>query len=517
MFPGERVSSRGSKIALSCRGVLVEPGVIASGAHCNVLRPLLVLIVASLGAAATPAQAWATRTVSGPGLVVGNASGDPGDTVSVNVTLQAPGATPGVAAAQNDLTYDSSRIAVVECTVNPLILKETTSFGFLPGGCTGAACTGLRILVLSLLDPNGLIPDGAVLYSCQVSIAADAPAGDYPLTVSNLLLNYPDPPGGAVCGVPGLPCEAVSGVVTVSGNTPRTPTPTSPPTNTPVVTPTQIQTPTATGTSPVSGPGIGLGSAIGNPGDTVSVSATLQAPGVTPGVTGAQNDFTYDSSKIAVMGHGGAIGVGRPDCSANPMISKEATQFSFLPRGCTGVTCTGVRVLVFSLDEPNQLIPDGSVLYSCQVRIAADAPLGQYVLALSNTVLSLPSPPGGQACSSTSNPPCTLVDGAVTVSILPTRTATPTPTPSPTCTPTFTATSIPSATATTTLTPIPCVGDCSGDRHVGIDAILIMVNIALGNAKVDICSVADANQDGQVTVDEIVTAVNNALNGCGSI
>jgi hypothetical protein len=41
-----------------------------------------------------------------------------------------------------------------------------------------------------------------------------------------------------------------------------------------------------------------------------------------------------------------------------------------------------------------------------------------------------------------------------------------------------------------------------------------MVNIALGNADVGTCHAGDANVDGQITVDEILTAVNNALEGC---
>jgi hypothetical protein len=40
------------------------------------------------------------------------------------------------------------------------------------------------------------------------------------------------------------------------------------------------------------------------------------------------------------------------------------------------------------------------------------------------------------------------------------------------------------------------------------------VNIALGNTPVTTCEPGDANHDGQITVDEILTAVNNALNGC---
>jgi hypothetical protein len=41
-----------------------------------------------------------------------------------------------------------------------------------------------------------------------------------------------------------------------------------------------------------------------------------------------------------------------------------------------------------------------------------------------------------------------------------------------------------------------------------------MVNIALGNASLDSCRAGDANGDEQITVDEILVAVDNALNGC---
>jgi hypothetical protein len=40
------------------------------------------------------------------------------------------------------------------------------------------------------------------------------------------------------------------------------------------------------------------------------------------------------------------------------------------------------------------------------------------------------------------------------------------------------------------------------------------VNIALGNVSLSDCKVFDGGGDGLVTVDEILTAVNNALNGC---
>jgi hypothetical protein len=41
-----------------------------------------------------------------------------------------------------------------------------------------------------------------------------------------------------------------------------------------------------------------------------------------------------------------------------------------------------------------------------------------------------------------------------------------------------------------------------------------MVNIALDETPLDACTAGDANGDGKITVDEIVLAVNNALEGC---
>lgn len=41
-----------------------------------------------------------------------------------------------------------------------------------------------------------------------------------------------------------------------------------------------------------------------------------------------------------------------------------------------------------------------------------------------------------------------------------------------------------------------------------------MVNIALGSASVSKCEPGDANGDTHITVDEILTAVSNALEGC---
>jgi hypothetical protein len=49
---------------------------------------------------------------------------------------------------------------------------------------------------------------------------------------------------------------------------------------------------------------------------------------------------------------------------------------------------------------------------------------------------------------------------------------------------------------------------------VTVDELLLMVNIALDNAEISRCAAGDANGDRQVTINEILGAVGNALEGC---
>jgi hypothetical protein len=63
--------------------------------------------------------------------------------------------------------------------------------------------------------------------------------------------------------------------------------------------------------------------------------------------------------------------------------------------------------------------------------------------------------------------------------------------------------------------PAACSGDCNQDGQVTVGELLAMVNIALGNAPFTTCPGGDANLDGQITVDEILAAVDAALNDCG--
>jgi hypothetical protein len=60
-----------------------------------------------------------------------------------------------------------------------------------------------------------------------------------------------------------------------------------------------------------------------------------------------------------------------------------------------------------------------------------------------------------------------------------------------------------------------CPGDCNGDSQVTVDELVVAVNIALGEASVEECDAADSGGDGQITVDELVSATGSALDGCG--
>lgn len=94
----------------------------------------------------------------GATVQVGTVTVSPGASIAFSVTLHTMGAL--VAGTQNDLTFDSVAIPIVErsdgkpdCSVNRRIGKEKTSFAFRgPGGCAGAGCGGIRALVLSELN-----------------------------------------------------------------------------------------------------------------------------------------------------------------------------------------------------------------------------------------------------------------------------------------------------------------------------------------------------------------------------
>ena len=59
-----------------------------------------------------------------------------------------------------------------------------------------------------------------------------------------------------------------------------------------------------------------------------------------------------------------------------------------------------------------------------------------------------------------------------------------------------------------------CPGDCDGGGAVTVEELIAMVSVAIGTSPISACAAGDSNRDGQITIDEIVVAVNKDLNGC---
>lgn len=106
-------------------------------------------------------------------------------------------------------------------------------------------------------------------------------------------------------------------------------------------------------------------------------------------------------------------------------------------------------------------------------------------------------------------PPVTIADDPALAEGTPKATPTPTKASTPTPTPCFACTPKPSPTW-----HFGCGGDCDNSGDVTVDEVVTAVNIALGAGSLGGCANADVDGDGMITVDEIILLVNTALVGC---
>jgi hypothetical protein len=150
-----------------------------------------------------------------------------------------------------------------------------------------------------------------------------------------------------------------------------------------------------------------IGTANGLPGQTATFDVTLDAGGEQ--VAGAQIDIGFQALTPVLANF-----QGRPTCTVNPAINKNASAYAFQPPGCFGSQCVAMRALILAFDNVDP-IPDGSVLFTCTVQISPAATNGVYPLTASNALVS---DPVGNALSTVGT------DGAVIVGP-----AGPTPTP----------------------------------------------------------------------------------------
>ena len=143
-----------------------------------------------------------------PGTVclhVGTASGSPGARVQVDVWLESDFAE--TAGTENELHFPPLA-EIRACARNEAISKGGTAFSITP--------ERTKAIVISLFDSDP-IPNGAVLYNCEVEIAADAAPGPYQLSCAA--------PGAGDPRGTQLPASCADGVLTVeheaSGDAPQ--------------------------------------------------------------------------------------------------------------------------------------------------------------------------------------------------------------------------------------------------------------------------------------------------------
>jgi len=477
--------------------VLPTPTVTPTGTATNTPSP-----------PATTNTPTPTRTPVGGSISLSQVLAHPGEQVVFTATLSTKGAS--IASTQNDIAFDSTNIpiavlpnAVPDCTVNPQLAKEATSFTFRPPGCSGATCTSVHAAVLSTMNTNA-IPDGSVLYTCKVNVAPNAPANEYPLTIAEVILQSPNGqplpnpvgsngaivvlvptptrtpgagdccqcsqplacgPGTNGCGacavVFGATCDGVSGQCI-----PFTATPTG------TATPTPSQTPvvTATGTTTPTPPNTRTPTATSSPTPTASSTPTPVPETGTPAATPTAT----------------------PSASSTSTPSSTSTASTTTPTETT--TATGV-----STPTPTGT-PSGT-------STASPTPSETGIVTATVTDTATATATGTRTEGLTPTPSATASDTA-------TPTASETVTPTAVSTPNATTTETPSPTASASPIPRVCAGDCDHSGEVSITDLVVMVNVALESAPVSNCTAGDINADGQITVDEILVAVGDSLDGC---
>ena len=109
----------------------------------------------------------------------------------------------------------------------------------------------------------------------------------------------------------------------------------------------------------------------GAPGRSSSFEVRLH--GERSVVAATQNEVEFGSGARVR-----ATASGQPDCSVNPEIQKLVAAV-FKPTGCfPGIDCEGIKVVVIAFDN-FLVIPDGSLLYRCELEIDHDVLPGEAI------------------------------------------------------------------------------------------------------------------------------------------
>jgi hypothetical protein len=237
------------------------------------------------------------------------------------------------------------------------------------------------------------------------------------------------------------------------------------------VTPTP--TPTATPTAPVA---IGIHTNDAVRGTDARLHFDLADS------TGRAVDTTFD---IVVENFVVDLTTIHSDCTLDARLMSHRLAVQSLGNQNVPAGFSRVHFSVFSLLKFPLTIQSGPLL-SCSVPVRPNAPLGESPIDLQNLF--------AEDSDGVVIPGVVGLDGSLLVTTDP-----------PTSTPTMTPTPLP---------PIACVGDCDENGLVDVYEVILSIRIAQERENLDACPAIDANGDGIVTADELVTAVGNILDGC---
>jgi hypothetical protein len=365
------------------------------------MRNLCAVSALLLVAGATAATAQVT-------LEVGSATIGAGGSGTIDIVLNA--GSSAVAGTENELDWDAAAIQVGDCTVNEAIDK-TLQKTFRPAdpACTpGTDCESFKGIIINFSDLSP-IADGSVLYTCNVSVAADAAPGEYPVNCT--LPGSSDPDGNS------FETACNSGTITV----PEEP---------------QVQ--------------LALNMIEAIPGGTATLEISLDVLKDVE-VAGTENELAWNPGELAVS-----------NCVVNEAINKDL-QSTFRPADCAeGVDCNEFKGIIINFSDLSA-IEDGSLLYSCDVGIAGGTSAAvlsgaqQFTIACNNPGSS--NPDGESLLTICNDAVVNVVDPT------PTPTATNTPTEEPTATEGMEETPTPEPTDTPEVRPtntrIPVIDDDS--------------------------------------------------------
>jgi hypothetical protein len=505
-------------------------------------RVLSLLLVLSAGVArAEPVE-----------VTIGSGSGTPGGLVTIGVRLDIMGLT--VVGGGNDIEFDPpTRLHTradgsFDCAANPslapLLPPTFTCISQPP-----APCSRVRGLVFRPVGADPL--PGGLLYTCVFAIDPNTAPG----SVLPLRMRAPratGPVGRA------LAAHGESGAITVLAPTPtstpsETPVPTATTTASPSQTPTVTRTrtasvtptptrtprtpvPTATRTvtrTPTATPVIGLRLVAGAAAPGAPVRLAIDLIDRSTRASGVSADVLLPDAVLDVRGVAAS-------CVLDARLAHHALSAAAVGDPPTSPELRRLRLVVSEQTQPPRTLGDGPLI-ACQAVLRADAPAGSYPLPLERLfagdtdgtlllgvggvggmlLVDPNAPTPSSTASATPTPTATL---RRTATATPSRTASASPTAAPTGTapPSPTPSSAPSPsppastpTATPTHPVVPdCPGDCNGDGQIVVAELVQAIGIANGDLPREGCRLLDLNGDGAVSINEVLSAVANALNGC---